>query len=230
MRREIPLFLTFLFGTFFVATFFFVPDRIKIFTEPVNDWLSIIISFTYVLGFGNVVRIHSAKIAGRQPGWGYSIATLAGVAVMILYGMLLWIPANVMHGGAGGTQKGPGGSWTTGMQPGSVFNWFYDAVYTPMQSTMFGLLAFFISSAAFRAFRVRSFQAALLAVTALLLILGGVPLGDKVWSGFGPLTAWTMGILQNAGKRAILIGAALGAVSTGVKIILGIEKSYLGGQ
>src|SRR2546428_8405533 len=110
MRREIPLFLTFLFGAFFVVTFFFVPDRIKILTEPVNDWLSIIISFTYVLGFGNVVRIHSAKIAGRQPGWGYSIATLAGVAVMILYCMLLWIPANVMHGGAGGAPKGPGGS------------------------------------------------------------------------------------------------------------------------
>src|SRR2546426_1120465 len=143
MRREIPLFLTFLFGAFFVVTFFFVPDRIKILTEPVNDWLSIIISFTYVLGFGNVVRIHSAKIAGRQPGCGYSIATLAGVAGLIL----------------------------VGVRP-----------------------------------------------------------GDKFWGGFGPLTAWTMGMLQNAGKRAILIGAALGAVSTGVKIILGIEKSYLGGQ
>jgi len=224
MKREIPLLLTFLFGAFFVATFFFDPDRVKFLTEPVNDWVSIIISFTYVLGIGNVLRIHSKKISTRQPGWPYSIATLAGVAVMLVGGILLWIPVNIM------SADGVPADSLTGMQPGSVFNWFYDAVYTPMQSTMFALLAFFISSAAFRAFRVRSTQAALLAVTGLVLIVGGVSLGEKMWGGFPELTSWIMEVLQNAGKRAILIGAALGAIATGVKIILGIEKSYLGGQ
>lgn len=224
MKREIPLLLTFLFGTFFIATFFFDPDKAKFLTEPVNDWVSIIISFTYVLGIGNVMRIHSKKIAAKQPGWLYSVATLAGVSVMLVGGIILWIPVNAMS--ADGV---PAGS-LTGMQPGSVFNWFYDAVYTPMQSTMFALLAFFISSAAFRAFRVRSTQAALLAITAIVLIVGGVSLGEKMWGGFPDLTSWIMEVLQNAGKRAILIGAALGAMATGVKIILGIEKSYLGGQ
>src|SRR6185503_8226124 len=167
MKREIPLLLTFLFGTFFIATFFFNPDSVKFLTEPVNDWVSIIISFTYVLGLGNVLRIHSKKIALQQQGWPYSLATIAGVSVMLIGGILLWIPVNTTAGPEGV----PAGS-LTGMQPGSVFNWFYDAVYTPMQSTMFALLAFFISSAAFRAFRVRSTQAALLAVTGLVLIVG----------------------------------------------------------
>jgi hypothetical protein len=147
----------------------------------------------------------------------------------MIYGLILWIPLGIAFDGQPASVE-PGREWMTGMQTGSVFNWFYDAVYTPMQSTMYALLAFFISSAAFRAFRVRSFQAALLAVTALLLIVGGVPLGETVWSGFPELTSWVMEILQTAGKRAILIGAALGAISTGVKIILGVEKSYLGGR
>jgi hypothetical protein len=77
---------------------------------------------------------------------------------------------------------------------------------------------------------VRSAPAALLAITGLLLIVGGVSLGELVWGRFPDLTSWIMEVLQNAGKRAILIGAALGAIATGVKIILGIEKSYLGGQ
>jgi hypothetical protein len=229
MRREIPLFLTFLFGAFFVTMNFFATDRVNFLTEPVNDWMSIIIAFTYVLGVGNVLRIHGKKIAARQEGWVYSAATVAGLAVMLLYGLVFWIPMGMAYSGQPPTTE-PGQEWMTGMQTGSVFNWFYDAVYTPMQSTMFGMLAFFISSAAFRAFRVRSVQAALLAVTAMILILGGVPLGEKVWSAFPEFTSWVMEILQTAGKRAILIGAALGAISTGVKIILGIEKSYLGGQ
>lgn len=222
MRREVPLFLTFLFGAFFIAMNFFPTESVKLYTDNVNDWMQIIIAFTYVLGVGNVLRIHSKKIAQKQPGWGYSVATIAGVAIMLIYGMFLWIPVNAFWGSREALQ--------TGMQPGSVFNWFYDAVYTPMQATMFALLAFFISSAAFRAFRARSVQAALLMVTGLLLIVGGVPLGERVWSGFPEMTSWIMEVLQTAGKRAILIGAALGAVSTGVKMIFGIEKSYLGGQ
>ena len=38
--------------------------------------------------------------------------------------------------------------------------------------------------------------------------------------------SWIMECLQNAGKRAILIGVALGTISTGIKIILGIERPY----
>ena len=224
MRREIPLLLTFLFGMFFVVTNFLPTDNhlVKMLVDNVTSWLSIIVAFTYVLGVGNVLRIHTKKIAMRQQDWGYSVATVSGVLVMLIWGLLLWIPVNTFSGLQPAVQ--------TGMQTGSVFNWFYDAVYTPMQSTLFGLLAFFISSAAFRAFRVRSIQAGLLAVTGLLLILGGVPLGEKVWSGFPGLTTFIMEILQTAGKRAILIGAALGAVSTSMKVILSIEKSYLGGQ
>src|SRR5262245_30144768 len=210
MRREIPLFLTFLFGLFFIVTFFFDTDFINFATEPVNDWVSIIIAFTYVLGLGNVLRIHSKKVARKEEGWPNSLATIAGVLGMLVFGILIWIPA----------QFAPDAGWAvwTGMQPGSVFNWFYDAVYTPMQSTMFALLAFFISSAAFRAFRVRSAPAAMLAITGLLLIVGGVSLGEAVWSRFPDFTSWIMEVLQNAGKRAILIGAALGAIATGVKI------------
>jgi len=96
-----------------------------------------------------------------------------------------------------------------------------------MQSTMFALLAFFISSAAFRAFRIRSTHAVLLGVTALVVILGSVPVGEAVWGQFPTLVAWVMNCLQTAGKRSILIGAALGAIATGMKMIVGAERGYL---
>jgi hypothetical protein len=35
---------------------------------------------------------------------------------------------------------------------------------------------------------------------------------------------------QNAAKRAVLMGAAMGVMATGLRVILGIERSYLSGE
>jgi hypothetical protein len=97
------------------------------------------------------------------------------------------------------------------------------------------LLAFFIASAAFRAFRIRTLEAGLLAAAALIVMLGRVPLTESLL-GFLPegfrlstLQEWIMNNPQNSAKRAILIGAAMGVMATGLRVILGIERSYLGG-
>ena len=217
MRREVPLLITFFLGTFFVIDNF-IDSKVwalwKGAAEELKSWCLIIIAFTFVLGVGNVIRIHWKKVRKRSPGWGYSVTTLAGCFVMILFGMFF--------------MKFP--SLGGGYQDGTVYDYIYTSLYVPMQATMFSLLAFFISSAAFRAFRARSFQASLLAVTAIIVIMGRVPFGELIWEKFPDLTEFIMSCLQMAGKRAILIGAALGAIATGLKLILGIERTYISGD
>jgi hypothetical protein len=99
-----------------------------------------------------------------------------------------------------------------------------------MTATMFSLLAFFIASAAFRAFRIRSVEALLLAIAAFILMLGRVPLGAAIHPTIPAAADWLMEIPQNAAKRGILIGAALGVMATGIRVILGLEKTYGGGD
>ena len=118
-----------------------------------------------------------------------------------------------------------------GIEPGTFFNdMIYFNLYTPMASTMYASLAFFIASAAFRAFRVRSWQAWMLAVTAVIVMLGRVPFGRLLWGDFPQLVDWIMNVPNTVAQRAILIGAAMGAVATGLKMIFGIERSWLGGS
>jgi len=109
-----------------------------------------------------------------------------------------------------------------------LFDRLYNRVYVPLSATMYGLLAFYIASAAFRAFRVRTPEAALLAVAAIIVMIGRVPIGEKIWDGIPLLTDWIMNVPNLAAKRAILIGAALGGIATGLKILLGIERNFLG--
>jgi hypothetical protein len=61
-------------------------------------------------------------------------------------------------------------------------------------------------------------------------MIGRVPVGEIIWPGFPDFIEWIMNVPQLAAKRAIMIGAALGAISTGLKVIVGLERAYMGGE
>jgi hypothetical protein len=129
----------------------------------------------------------------------------------------------------------PGGVATIEADPymtwgaqGRLGAWLYDHVFAPCNATMFALLAFFIASAAFRAFRARNVEAALLLGAAILILLGRAPIGRSISQYLPEIADWILDIPNNAGRRAIMMGAALGGIATGLRVILGLERSHLG--
>ncbi|MCA8996925.1 MAG: hypothetical protein KDA80_08065 [Planctomycetaceae bacterium] len=120
---------------------------------------------------------------------------------------------------------------------GSPFWWIYEYIFQPLLTTTFAMLAFYVASAAFRAFRAKNLEATLLLGTAFIILLGRTFLG-AVLSNMVPdalsilrvdqLTIYIMSIFNTAGNRAIMIGIALGIASTSLKVLLGIDRSYLG--
>lgn len=113
---------------------------------------------------------------------------------------------------------------------GRVFIWVYDHVFAPCNATMFALLAFFVASAAFRAFRARNIEAALLLGTAIVMMLGRAPIGRAIDDSLPDIAQWLLDVPSNGGRRAIMMGAAIGAIATGLRVILGLERSHLGGD
>ena len=208
----IPWVLSFVAGTLMIADYF-VPHRVfAALVAEVQQWGLIVVAFTYVLGMVNVAQVHGRKVSRRERDWPYSlvlIVSLVGMAALGIFG--------------------------DHQSPGSLFIWLYDTIYDPLAATMFALLAFFITSAAYRAFRARSTEAVLLLSAAILVMLGQIPVGAAIWGpdsflgGFPGIKDWIMDVPNLAGKRAILMGAALGAISTGIRVILGLERAHLGG-
>lgn len=206
MRREIPIAICFLAGISFILEYFIPHQRILSIFETFRQWAIIVIAFAYVLGLSNIVRVNFHVIQRRGRDWPYKVVLVLCLFFMIVVGVF------------------------GGIQEGTIFGWIYYNAQYPLQATMFSLLAFFIASAAFRAFRIRTFQASLLAVTAILVMIGRVPVGESLWGSFPDFTEWIMNVPQLAGKRAIMIGAALGAISTALKVLTGLERTYLGGE
>ena len=202
--RSGPLVLTFLVGTTLIALFFIPHHQAQAVNAKLLEWATVVYAFALILGSISLWSTHARKIRLKSDGWPYSIVTL--VALVVVTGL-----------GVG-----------QGVAEGTVVSRIYNMVNSPLASTMFALLAFFIASAAFRAFRARNVEATHLLVTAVLMMIGRVSIGEFIWKGFPGFTEWLLDVPNLAAKRAIAIGVGLGAVSIALKIILGIERGYLG--
>jgi hypothetical protein len=186
-------------------------------SETFSDWYSIISAFAIWLGALNLMKISFEKIYKKDKDWFFAATTIVTFLLILIVGLFF----------SGGRQY---------LEQGSGFDWLYRNIYSPLSATMFALLAFFVASASYRAFRARNAQATVLLLAAFIVMAGRTPFGD--WITLYLPEGWRLSNLSNiimnyfnvAGQRAIMIGISLGVVSTSLRIILGIERSHLGGE
>lgn len=206
-KRSLPVLLTFVVGMTFALQYYVPHPSSEALLGEMSVWNQIIGGFAILLGVTSLLHVHYLKIKRQEAGWGYS-------AVLYL-SMLVTLGAGIWSGGTG---------------EDSSFGWIYNYVLVALQSTMFSILAFFVASAAYRAFRARSTEATVLLIAATLVMIGRVPLGEYLLSGSGQVSDWIMSVPNTAAQRGIIIGISLGGIATSIKIIFGVERAYLGGR
>lgn len=206
MRRSIPLAVTLVAGIAMILQFFIPhPVSVEIYSVSTN-WVRLISAFSLVLGAGSLIIHHTTRLQRRMPNWEYSIVTLVGLAVTLVAGF----------------------GW--GMKPNGPLDTIYLNIQVPLGAAMFSILAFYLTSASYRAFRARNREATILLIAAFLVMLGSVPVGTTIWNKIPIISEWILTVPNMAAKRAIGFGIALGGIATAFKIILGIERSWLGGE
>ena len=216
LKRTIPVIVAFFFGMLGIAIYYIPHAAAQNIEREMALWLRIVFAFSYLLGLYSLLNLHWQRIRSRTLGWGYSAVVYAGFFTMMFF---------VIYNDG----KGPFASQVTGAAHSNGYQWLFEYIHVACSSTMFSLLAFFIASAAYRTFRARTFEAALLLVAAVVVMLGRVPIGAFI-SDYIPITAeWLLNVPNLAAKRGILLGVSLGAIATSLRIIFGIERSYLGG-
>ena len=236
MRREIPIVITFVVGIFMILKFFFLPvDWVKYIAEEIEKTAQVAMTGAIVLGLANVLRINLRAVAQRRRDWPYKLALLASLFMMLIAGFWAIVDVGVPT------------------QETTLFYQLFINVEAQLSATMFSLLAFFIASAAYRAFRMRNLQASLMMAAAVIVMLGRVPLGRwlcvQVARGIDVLpggetlnaavgtdsllpnvTDYMMSVINTAGQRSIFIGVALGVLAVSLRVIFGIERPYLKGE
>ena len=222
MRTQLPVTVAFLTGIALLISFFFDENSwIGGISSEIKIWVTIVGGFTLLLGVVSITRVNWAAVRARKEGWIYKLVTLISIFAMAIPAVWpqSWVPEN----------------WAPlfGRNEGSIYDWLFVNLDSPMMATMFATLAFYIASAAYRAFRARSPESTLLLLTATAVMLWRIPMGEaflNLFPGNIPefLNTYVMNGANMAVQRGIIIGAALGAASMSLRIILGIERTYMG--
>jgi len=165
------------------------------------DTAVILAAFALFLGLVNIFRVHALKIRENPSKSLYSFVLLLSMFAVLLPGLL--------------RSTGPS-------QP--VVQWLFENVQAPIQASLSALLVFFLVTAAYRLLRLRSAESAVMLLVVLLVLAGQVAVG--LAPALVDIKDWILDVPVMAGVRGILLGVALGAVLTGIRLLLGVERPY----
>jgi hypothetical protein len=246
-RRAIVVTVTFLAGLFFAAEFFLPVDWTAVFPnddptrnfltpaiQPAQNVLQIIGALALGLGTFGLVRLHLRNAVQKRPQWGYSIVLLVSFVVMATLSILNTLAEKEI------VERGP--------VLERAFSILFDYTLVQLDAAMFSLIAFYIFSAAYRAFRIRSVEASILMFTAMLVMIGVVPLGAFISYtllglpeagapeganfltqlehniGLPKIANWVLTQLNAPAQRAIEFGVGIGGLAMAIRLWLSLER------
>jgi hypothetical protein len=183
---------------------YFFPELMSVQTLLLN-WAIILAGTAALVGIFNLVSVHADKIRRQDKGSIYSAFLLGSLVVTFLFGMVLRPSDSSMM---------------------IVLN----GIIIPVESSLMGLLTISLLYAALRLMRRRAdLMSIIFLATAAVLLLGSAALPSGDIPLFGTfLRPWITQVLALGGARGILIGVALGSLTTGLRVLFGADRPYGG--
>ncbi len=204
VRRTIPLIITFLVGMLMIGQWFFNVSIIDDLATSVQQWGIVVAAFAMGLGSVNIIILNVKRIQKREgTDWLYAIWLLVVFFTFSLVGI-----------GLGNTS--------------SQYTYLYNTILQPLSGTMYPATLFFLCSAIYRTFRIRSGQALIFVLTGAIILLANAPVLAVMFPPLQVIKAWIMDVELTAAYRAILLGIGLGTIMLGFRFIFGLEQTHLG--
>ncbi len=205
MKRQIPALITLATGLLLPLSTMLSFGR-KLDLPGITDkWHLLIVAGTFMIGSIGLTRMHIGNIIERKKDWIYS-----AVLLIALWGYFIL------------------GLFDTAT--GETYNAIYNAAVIPMQSTIAALMAIYVVSAAYRAFRIRNIESGILLVAAVLVMVGQVSIGEAISTKIPDLSTWIMHIPNSAVMRGLQIGIRLATIAVAFRVIFGLESAHIGGE
>lgn len=238
-RRPLVVGVTFVAGLIFALEFFLPTGIVKVGSirlvqpenknflspalEPIRNLVQIVVGLSLGLGVFSLLRLHTRNLLQRRVGWYNSL-------VLILCLVAMAVLAAWHQFGEKDIVQPP--KWVE-----NSYEILFTYTWSPLDATMFSMVAFYIFSAAYRAFRIRSIESSVLMFTAMIVMVGSVPFAywlseslhvpqEGFWQFLRLEIAkdWILKQLNAPAIRAIEFGVGIGGLAMALRLWLSLER------
>lgn len=203
LRREVPALLTTIMAIFvFLSAMLFPLEQKKVLarTDLLRQFMG---NVAFLLGGINLVRLHSRNIKKKREHWLYSVWLLIVFFFFIILGVV----------------KG---------NNDPLYKSLYDALIVPVNASMHSISAFFLCSAAFKAFRINNLDSVVMMISAVWVMLASVPVGNVISPKMVVVRDWLLSVPNASVSRALANGMFFAGFAATLRIFLGLERRHLG--
>ncbi len=170
------------------------------------QWAVLLAAAALLVGLFNLLSVHWSKVSLQEAGWPYSAILILFFLVTLVLGLIFGPDYEVVR---------------------LLFNY----VQLPVEASLTALLAVALTLAGFRLVSRRKDLVSVIFLGSALLVLIGtgpwpVASDSLIAQGVGDLRAWISQVWAAGGARGVLLGVALGAVTTGLRILLAADRPY----
>lgn len=191
------------FGLIVLLGYFMPVGALLEFRQLLVQWAVILAAAAALVGVVSLLGVHWQKIRTRQKNSAYSILLIISLVTTFLFGLV-------------GTNN-------------PLTSLVLDAIIVPAEATLMALLAVTLIYASARLLRRRTDAMSFIFLgTALVILLVSAPLPFGKLPGGGEVKWLITEFFAVAGARGILLGVALGALTTGLRVLFGIDRPYGG--
>ncbi len=169
------------------------------------NWAVILTGFAALVGIFNLIAVHTDKVRRAEKGSLYSALLVIALVATLIFGLIL-PPQN------------------------SMMQILLNGIILPVEAALMGLLTVSLLYAAIRLLRRRmDIMSIVFVITAAIIFLGSatLPFGDVPVIGT-LIRPWVSQIWALGGARGLLIGIALGTLTTGLRVLFGADRPYGG--
>jgi len=194
------------FGLIVLQGYFIDLEIVRGVRTIVLQWAVVLAAAALLLGVANLLAVHLSKIGAQEKGWPYSAVLVGALVVTLLVGLFFGEESPLVL---------------------SLFQY----VQQPVESTLAGLLAISLTLGVVRLLsRRRDMRTYVFLITAFIVLLGTGPWLIASNGGLhqlmGEARAWLSQVWAAGAARGLLLGVALGATATGLRILLGADRPY----
>jgi len=204
VKERLPTAVAVTFGAVVLFGYFLELPLLRELRAYLVETAATLAAIALLVGVINLLRVHAGKVLDLKSGWPYSLALLLGLGgVLLIWASSYFIPSARQY---------------------IQFVLLY--VQTPLETALGALLAFVLVAAGMRLARKGfAVNTVIFLVVTLILLLGLISFVGISDALIIPRN-WILQVPAVAGARGIVLGLALGAVATGLRVLLGADRPY----